>query len=213
MDKYALTAWTFRIVLRARGIRTGPYDATVVTPDFLRQVAQLSWSTRGPLLAREFLEKYGIVLVVESHLPRTHLDGAAVLVEDNRPIIGLTLRHDRLDNFWFTLLHELAHIALHLKQVGDGFYDDLDAEGASEQEAEADRVAGEALIPSRVWETTTLRHLRSPEAAEHLARQLKIHRAIVAGRMRNEAKNFRILNHLVGSGEVRKLFRGKASDK
>ena len=213
MDKYALTAWTFRIVQRARGVRTGPYDATVVTPDFLRQVAQLSWSTRGPLLAREFLEKYGIVLMVESHLPRTHLDGAALLVEDNRPVIGLTLRHDRLDNFWFTLLHELAHIALHLKQVGDGFYDDLDAEGASEQEAEADRVAGEALIPSRVWETTTLRHLRSPEAAEHLARQLKIHRAIVAGRMRHEAKNFRILNHLVGSGEVRELFRGEASDK
>jgi HTH-type transcriptional regulator/antitoxin HigA len=209
MDKYSLTAWTLRIVMRARTVRTGPYDATVVTPDFLRQVAQLSWSTRGPLLAQEFLQKYGIALVVESHLPRTHLDGAALLLEDNRPVIGLTLRHDRLDNFWFTLLHELAHVALHLRQAGDGFYDDLDAEGAGEQEAEADHVAGEALLPGRVWETTALRHLRSPEAVEHLARELKIHRAIVAGRMRHEAKNFRILNHLVGSGEVREVFRSQ----
>ena len=30
------------------------------------------------------------------------------------PVAALTLRYDRLDNFWFTLLHELAHIALHM---------------------------------------------------------------------------------------------------
>jgi len=31
-----------------------------------------------------------------------------------RPVIGLTLRYDRIDNFWFCLLHELAHVGLHL---------------------------------------------------------------------------------------------------
>jgi HTH-type transcriptional regulator/antitoxin HigA len=48
--------------------------------------------------------------------------------------------------------------------------------------------------------------LRSPEAAQHLAEKLRIHPAIVAGRMRYEAKNYRILTQLVGSGEVRKAF-------
>lgn len=50
------------------------------------------------LVAKELLAKSGISMVIEPHLPKTHLDGAAMLVADG----GLTLRHDRLDNFWFT---------------------------------------------------------------------------------------------------------------
>jgi HTH-type transcriptional regulator/antitoxin HigA len=30
------------------------------------------------------------------------------------PVIGLTIRYDRLDNFWFCLLHEAAHVSQHL---------------------------------------------------------------------------------------------------
>src|SRR4030042_1351312 len=66
--------------------------------------------SRLPFVARAFLEKMGIILAVEPHLPRTHLDGAAMLRSDGTPVVALTLRYDRLDNFWFTLSHELAHI-------------------------------------------------------------------------------------------------------
>ena len=55
-----------------------------------------------------------IALEYVPHLPRTHLDGAALKSHEGRPVIGLTLRYDRIDNFWFTLLHELAHVGLHL---------------------------------------------------------------------------------------------------
>ena len=209
MDKYALMAWTLRIVIRALGISFwARYKVGTVTPEFMREVAQLSWSTRGPLLSQEFLEKHGIPLVIEPHLSHTHLDGAAVLLELDKPVIGLTLRHDRLDNFWFCLMHELAHVTLHLKSAGDGFYDDLDAENDDSREKEADELVREILVPAELWNKSPARHLRSPEAAQHLAEQLRIHPAIVAGRMRYEAKNFRILNQLVGRGEVRPLFSG-----
>ena len=46
----------------------------------------------------------------------------------------------------------------------------------------------------------------SPEAAEHLAKELGIHSAIVAGRMRHDSNNYRILNQLVGHRQVRRLF-------
>ena len=46
-------------------------------------------------------------------------------------MIGLTLRYDRIDNFWFTLLHELAHVGLHLGEGDrDAFVDDLALAGA-----------------------------------------------------------------------------------
>jgi HTH-type transcriptional regulator/antitoxin HigA len=37
-----------------------------------------------------------------------------------------------------------------------------------------------------------------------LAQQLGIHPAIVAGRVRHETGNFRLLSHFVGTGEVRR---------
>jgi HTH-type transcriptional regulator/antitoxin HigA len=208
MDKYALAAWTFRITIRAiKKSSVALYKPGTVTLEFMRQAAQLSWSTHGPVLAQEFLEKHGIPVIVEPHLPRTHLDAAAILIEVDKPVIGLTLRHDRIDNFWFCLMHELAHVALHLKNEGDGFYDDLDAENEDDpREREADKLAGDALMPEAIWNKSPARNLRSPEAAQHLAEQLRIHPAIVAGRMRYESRNFRILNQLIGRGEARKCF-------
>ena len=119
----------------------------------------------------------------------------------------MTLRHDRLDNFWFTLLHELAHVALHFDSDEGQFIDDLDVEAKNDpKEQEADKFAGETLIPTGVWKKSPASRLRSPEAATHLARELGIHPAIVAGRMRHHWKAFRLLNPLVGHREVRRQF-------
>jgi len=106
MDKYALAAWSARVVIRAREDPPPvPFETGTVDLDFMREVAKLSWSDSGPLLAQEYLRKHGIPLIIEPHLPRTYLDGAAILVDAGRPIIGLTIRHDRMDNFWYCLMH------------------------------------------------------------------------------------------------------------
>lgn len=208
MDKYALAAWSLRVLNCAKENQTATeYKPGIVNLEFMSEVARLSWSDQGPLLAQEFLGKHGIQLVIEPHLSRTYLDGAAMMTEDGTPVIGLTIRHDRIDNFWFSLLHELAHVAKHLAKASEAFFDDLDASsGADRREEEADKLAGEALIPQRAWNTSPAKNLRSPESAKHLANKLRIHPAIVAGRMRHEAKNFRILNQTIGLGEVRRHF-------
>jgi len=208
MDEYALAAWSARVVIRAREDPPSvPFETGTVDLDFMREVAKLSWSDRGPLLAHEYLRKHGIPLIIEPHLPRTYLDGAAILVGADRPIIGLTIRHDRLDNFWWCLMHELAHVARHLQAGISRFFDDLDvADQGNTREEEADELAGEALIPNDVWQKSPAKDYRSPEAAEHLAKKLGIHPAIVAGRMRHDSNNYRILNQLVGHRQVRRLF-------
>jgi HTH-type transcriptional regulator/antitoxin HigA len=98
----------------------------VLSASFLRDLAQLSWFEKGPLLAIEFLEKHGIAIIIEPSLKGTRIDGAALKDIDGQPIIGLSLRYDRLDNFWFTLLHEVAHIWKHVHNE-ETFLDDLDA--------------------------------------------------------------------------------------
>lgn len=208
MDDYALLAWTARVIIKAS--ENPPpidYKKGSVTLTFMQELTHFSLNKEGPILVRDFLKQHGINLIIEPHLPRTHLDGAAILINANNPIIGLTLRYDRIDNFWFCLMHELAHISLHLGEGITQFYDDLDVEGKDNQlEIEADELAGEALIPEDAWKRSAASNLRSPEAAEDLAHKLGIHPGIVAGRMRHEFKAYRLLNRLVGHREVRKLF-------
>ena len=112
-DSYALSAWRIRITLLALDQDLPAYRPGTVSQDFVRDLLRLSYLDNGPLLAREYLLKSGIHFVIEPHLSHTHLDGAALKMPDGSPLVALTLRHDRLDNFWFTLCHELAHIALH----------------------------------------------------------------------------------------------------
>jgi HTH-type transcriptional regulator/antitoxin HigA len=209
MDEFALDCWSARILIKSRREfpTIGEFSRGTVDLQFMQHVARLSWSDSGPLLAQEYLGKHGIPLVVEPHLPRTYVDGAAILVEASRPIIGLSLRHDRIDNFWFCLMHELSHIALHLDAGVVSFFDDLDVnDQGNKREEEADKLAVEALIPRAAWEKSPARGFRSAESARHLAKQLGIHPAIVAGHMRHESNNYRVLNQLIGHRQVRRLF-------
>lgn len=212
VDEYALAAWTARVVTRAQeDPPPTEYKPGAVTPEFMRRVARLSPADDGPVLARNLLREHGIPLVIEPHLPRTRLDGAAIMTWLDKPVIGLSLRHDRIDNFWFCLMHELAHVSLHLyEQTGDEplrFYDDLDVDDQGDpREEEADRLAGEALIPEEEWRKSPASNLRSPQAARHLARKLHIHPAIVAGRIRRTYNSYKMLGNLIGSGQVRRLF-------
>jgi len=208
MDEYALAAWSARVGIRAREDPPPvPFAAGSVDLAFMREVAKLSWSDSGPLLAQEYLRKHGVPLIIEPHLPRTYLDGAAILADADRPVIGLTIRYDRLDNFWYCLMHELAHVARHLDAGVTGFFDDLDVEDQGNlREKEADELAGEALIPNEVWQKSPVKNDRSAEAAGQLAKTLGIHPAIVAGRIRHDSNNYRILPQLVGHKQVRRLF-------
>src|SRR5713101_2632795 len=128
-DRRALAAWSGAVLRKAKKIKVSTkYRKGTVDPNFMRELAKLSTHENGPILAQEFLKKHGIIVVIEKHFSKTYLDGATVLINRDNPVVGLTLRYDRLDNFWFTLMHELAHLALHFEGEVSFFYDDLDVD-------------------------------------------------------------------------------------
>ena len=193
--------------LAMENLPTAEYKPNSVNMKFMMEVARLSWSESGPRLAQEFLKEHGIPLIIEPHLSSTHLDGAAIMYGVERPIIGLTIRHDRIDNFWYCLMHELSHIALHYGRGFTHFFDNLDVKETTDPlEQEADQLARRALIPDDEWNKSPAKNLRSPEAAQHLARRLRINPAIVAGRMRRESGSYNILSQVIGQGKVRSCF-------
>ncbi len=213
MDPYALKAWCWQVLAKANGkLPRVSYRRGTVTMDFLRKVARESRSEDGPRRAKDLLAKHGIPLVMVQHLPKTYLDGAVLRLGDDRPVIGLTLRYDRIDNFWFCLLHELAHVGRHLDNgQGNAFVDDLTlrrAEGGREdpRETQADDWAEDALIPEAAWEASAVKDHPTPMSVMNLANALHIHPAVVAGRVRYERRNYRLLSQFVGTGEVRRQF-------
>lgn len=204
--QYALYAWVSRVVQQARKKKSslGIFDPNMLSASFLRDLAQLSWFEKGPLLAIEFLEKHGIAIIIEPSLKGTRIDGAALKDIDGQPIIGLSLRHDRLDNFWFTLLHEVAHIWKHVHNE-ETFLDDLDASSDDKKESEANRLAREAFIPRAVWKRSDAYITPTKENIDILSRELKITPAIIAGRLRRELGNYRLFADLIGQGEVSRI--------
>lgn len=205
--QYALYAWLARVIQKARSKKStlGVFDKSILSAGFLRELAQLSWSDRGPLLAVEYLEKHGIAVVIEPHLKGTLLDGAALNDIDGTPIVGITLRHDRLDNFWFTLLHEVAHLWKHVG-TDEAFLDDLDTSSEDRREAEANRLAKEAFIPRMLWKRSDAFIAPSKESIDKLSRELKIHPSVIAGRLRRETGNYRVFGDLIGLNQVRSMF-------
>jgi HTH-type transcriptional regulator/antitoxin HigA len=131
-----------------------------------------------------FLLQRAVHFVLVPHLPKTYLDGAAFMLE-RRPVIGMTLRYDRLDHFWFTLTHELAHVVLGHKGVIDQF-GKPDVDDATE--AQANATASAWLIDPNAYAEFLDKTDSRPSRGDILefAEAMKRHPGIVVGRLHHE---------------------------
>jgi HTH-type transcriptional regulator/antitoxin HigA len=208
-EDWSLLSWKAQITRRAETIierdklKYRPLDVS-----WLVDLVQLSKFDDGPVQARDLLRQHGIVFIVEPHVPGMKVDGAAFLV-DQIPVIGMTLLRDSLDNFWFTLLHEVGHVILHYRTgLAAGFFDDVDSVNVDELEEEANKFAANMLIPEELWARSPARIAKGADPIERFADQLGISPAIAFGRVRLERKNYTLFSDKIGRGKVRKQFFG-----
>jgi HTH-type transcriptional regulator/antitoxin HigA len=206
-----LVAWKARVtrvaesIVAAKKVEYRPLDIA-----WLLDLIRLSEFDDGPARARELLLNKGIVLIAEPQIPGMKVDGAAFLLE-GVPVIGLTLRRDTLDNFWFTLLHEVAHVILHYRTgLAIGFFDDADELDVDEIESEANEFASNLLIAEEKWKRSPARITKSVAVLEKFARELRIHPAIVFGRVQKERGDYATFSNMIGRGNVRKYLINKA---
>jgi HTH-type transcriptional regulator/antitoxin HigA len=204
-DEFALLAWQARVLELAKSQhRAGLLGEFELNENWLPELAALTRDSEGPRKACKMLRKNGIALIIERHLPNTYLDGAAMLSVTGHPVVALTLRYDRLDNFWFVLFHELGHVFLHLfGSLRLDFFDEEDGSESDGVERDADKFALDHLISDANWRQCLSRFALTDEAILIDAEKLNVHPSIIAGRIRKERNNYRIFNNLVGSGTVR----------
>ena len=130
------------------------------------------------------LNQYGIKLVLIQKLEKTPVDGFSFW-SDRNPAIALTLRHNRIDNFAFTLMHEIGHIKLHLRNNKEKSFLDLTTKDKVDiYESEADSFAQENLISKECWGDILNNYLPlNDDKLIEVGNKYKINPAILLGRV------------------------------
>lgn len=206
-DQTALLLWQAAVLQKAKKPPV-MFERSCLSTQFFRQLAILSSNDTGPKQAIEKLHGIGVAVVVLPPLPGTFLDGAAMLSLAGRPIVALTLRHDRTDSFWFTLLHELAHVHLHLEDLQQGrpaFIDDIGIQTEDRREREADDLARRSLIPDTFLTQVRWSEQSTIDDIVAVASRARVHRSIVAGRWQRDHNNYRKFARMIERDALRRL--------
>lgn len=180
-DPVTLLAWLRRAELDAGGQRASRYSHDRLVAG-LPQLLSRAEAITDVAVVPDLLRDLGIRLVIVPALPGTRVDGATIHAK-RQPIIALSLRYDRVDWFWFTLLHELAH--LWFEHPGDQIDETLRPDPDDPREAEANRAAMDWLVPPGDFlrlRTAVMDRVALADIVD-FARAIGRHPGIVVGRL------------------------------
>jgi HTH-type transcriptional regulator / antitoxin HigA len=185
-------AWCFRARQIARSFLVGRFreDRLEACASELRRLAAYSQEVRK---VPKLLADHGIRFVVIEPLSGTKIDGVTTWLADDAPVIGMSLRYDRLDSFWFTLCHEFSHVRAHDDISVDA---DIGVPGRRtptnepEIERRANSEAAAMLVPPGELEGFIRRvgPIYSRERINQFANRLKIHPAIIVGQLQRRGE-------------------------
>jgi HTH-type transcriptional regulator/antitoxin HigA len=142
-------AWLFRARRLATEMVMPAYSESTLRAALPRLSALLTAPEETRHVAR-ILAECGVRFVVVEPIPGAKIDGACFWTANEQPVVALSLRLDRIDNFWFVLRHELEHV-LCRHALEDGYILDQDIEGTAddqvnEEESIANAVAAEYCV-------------------------------------------------------------------
>lgn len=195
-------AWIYRVRQIAQGMLTARYS-----PEAVRAaVGKLSVLRQNVDDARKvprILSDAGIRFVIVETLKSAKIDGVCFWLNDFQPVIGMTMRHDRIDNFWFVLRHELEHVIQRHGREVVMLDADLEGDGAhsvASEEVIANQAAADFCVPTAELQKFISR--KSPSFPERdivgFARANKLHPGLVAGQLRRATGRYdRFHAHLV----------------
>jgi len=196
-ERGAQVAWVSRVRQLAHIQEVPPFSRETLTRA-IPTIRQLASAPEQVAKVPSLLLSFGVRFIIVPQLPRTYIDG--VLCDaDSAPIIGLTLRHDRIDAFWFTLMHELAHLVLGHRTLHLDNLDDKE-QRRDAQEMEANQQARSWLIDQCALDAWVARTKPSfsRQQIEHFAATQQIHPGILLGQlMVDETVGYRHLRGLL----------------
>ena len=129
----------------------------------------------------------GIKFLLIRNLPNTKIDGASFWVREQSPVIALSMRYDRIDWFWYTLMHELGHIYHRDDSLDVEIYPNNSGAENDKPASEkvADEFAANSLVPPGQLDSFISRvgPFYSKRRIEGFAKRVQVHPGIVVGQL------------------------------
>lgn len=195
--------WLFRVKTIAEEMNTRSYDKAVLT-EVIEEFSRLRAKADGVRHVPRLLEKAGVRFVVVEGLPKAAIDGVCFWLNSHAPVVGMSLRYDRIDNFWFVLRHECAHVMHNHARaeaiVDCDLQDNTSGAAVSDEERIANAEAADFCIPSDRMTSFYLR--KKPFFAEReveaFAQIVGAHPGLVVGQLQRRMERYDFLRkHLV----------------
>jgi HTH-type transcriptional regulator/antitoxin HigA len=198
IDKVNLVGWVKLVSHKAAMIKVSQFDSKNES-ELVKSLNEVFRKNKKAIeKTQAILAGYGIKLVIQTHPEKCAVDGISFWSNGN-PAIGMTVRHKRIDNFAFTVLHELGHVFKHLVNNNTAEFIDLDKDHNdteyknSREEKEADEFARNGMINKNAWRFFMQQTPVFDEAAiTAFATKNKVHPAIVQGRFLFETECFNV---------------------
>ena len=167
------------------------------------KLKQLLASAEEIRRAPKILAEAGIRFLIVESLQSAKIDGVCFWLNEQAPVVALSTRFDRIDNFWFVLRHELEHVRrrhgmqtaildteLEGAKAGTG-------EGIAEEERQANEAAAEFCVPRKMLDAFIAR--KNPFFAERdvlaFSNMIKVHPGLIAGQVRHKTGKYNLLGH------------------
>ncbi|MFA6817034.1 MAG: helix-turn-helix domain-containing protein [Lentisphaeria bacterium] len=143
-NPYYAATWFHKAKMEACKEQADLFSAEKLTT-LATKIPQISTIEDGVEYFIAELKKTGVKFLQLPHLEKTYIDGASFL-DGNNPVIVYTARHNRIDNFWFTITHEIAHVLKHLQSSQSIIIDNMDiVDTTNKMEVEADLFSAKIL--------------------------------------------------------------------
>jgi HTH-type transcriptional regulator/antitoxin HigA len=189
-------AWMFRVKNLADAQIVPSYSATKLR-DAIESLKTLMKKPEDARQVARILADAGVRFLVVEGLPGLKIDGICFWLDDRSPVVGMSIRYDRIDNFWFVLRHELEHV-LSEDAKGKCLEDvepDSDVQKKSiapvgDQETKANRAAEEFCVPREILDDfiENVGPFYSSAGIMAFAERVDVHPGIVVGQLHNRHK-------------------------
>jgi HTH-type transcriptional regulator/antitoxin HigA len=198
-------AWLYRVRKIASEMLVGQYSPAAI-PSVLAKLKNLLSAAEEARKVPRILAESGIRFLVVEALPSSKIDGVCFWLNEHSPVVALSMRYDRIDNFWFVLRHELEHVSRRHGMSAMMLDADLEGDRAGtgdaveEEERFANEAAAEFLVPKKMMDAFIAR--KAPIFSEKdivaFAKMISVHPGLIAGQLRHRINRYdRFVSHLV----------------
>lgn len=175
--------WSMLAENRALEIKVNPFNKSSEQV-LINELRECFYKNLNTIKRTEnILAKHGIKFFTLEKAEQTPVDGKSFMSENN-PTIVLTLKYKRLDNFAFTLMHEIGHVFLHFtkaKYVNESFF--INSTTIEKEEIEANQYAADCLLKNEIWQEFANQQKFDDISILAFAKRIKVHPGIIRGRI------------------------------